>query len=320
MVIKAFKTLSSLRKNQIASLEAEAAKADGVPYPLFSDTFLNYTKEVPAFFFATSGNRALGVLSLFLPGDGTAEISALVSPSYRNKGLFSALLCEAAKSLKTLGCETVFIVSDPKIKIGGTVLKHLPVKYSSSEYKMILPDAAYPLQNASPSVQGKSASCPLKSKSPSVKGKSAAGTGKSSAASGNGPVLTPILHKDYLSLTSLFSGLFDIDEKAAKTWLLSLSSSEKVRLFKYEADGTLIGCAGFVENENSCSVFSVGIRKEYRGKGLGKNLMLGLLKKIPAGKAVILQVSDKNPVAFSLYGKLGFAIESTTVYHVLERF
>jgi ribosomal protein S18 acetylase RimI-like enzyme len=304
MVIKAFKTLSALRKTQIASLEAEAARADGAAYPLFSDTFLNYTKEVPAFFFATSGNRALGVLSLFLPGDGTAEISALVSPSYRNRGLFSMLLGEAAKSLKALGCTTVYIVSNPRIKAGAAVLEKLPVRYSSSEYKMILPDAAIPLQSAPPSVS--------ESSGPKTR--------KNIAAPALSPILTRLSSKDFLSLKDLFAELFDIDENAAETWLSSLSASDSVRLFRYEDNGKLIGCAGFVESVTCCSVFSVGIREEYRGKGLGKRLMLALLKKIPAGKAVILQVSDKNPVAFSLYGKLGFAIESTTVYHVLERF
>ena len=289
MIIRAFKRLSELRKSQIKSLESACTAADSFVCPVFCDPSLNFTRSVPAFFFATVGNRAVGVLSLFLPGDGSAEISALVHPAYRRKGVFTALLTEAGKTIKQLRCAKILIVSYPGCPACDEVLKNLRAKYHSSEFKMYLPKAA-------------GVNCP-----------------KTSALCGSGtPLLRPITHADFPVVSPLLADFFDTDEESAGIWVETILAQHKEAFFKYMLGETCIGTAGFIDEGGCCSIFGIGIAREYRGKGYGKQLMCDLLALMPGESSVVLQVSDKNAAALSLYQKLGFSITATTRYHKLK--
>ncbi|MBO7402491.1 MAG: GNAT family N-acetyltransferase [Lachnospiraceae bacterium] len=296
MVIRQFKRLSALRKEQIASLERECLEADGAVCPVFAEPFLNYTTKVPAFFFATSGNRAIGVLSLFLPGDGTAEVSAVVAPTERKKGVFKALLKTAGQSIKQLDIATVYLVSCPGVPDCDACLSAVNALYSSSEFKMFLPkaDAALALLE-----KGSKKAPPKKQKD------------------GEKPVLLPVSGKDIPSLSPLLGDFFNTDPESAGTWLNTILGSEKTHFFKLILGKTLIGCGGYVDSGKSASVFGIGIEKSHRGAGFGRFLMRSILVAIPSGHSVVLQVSDKNAVAFSLYKSLGFEVTATTRYHIL---
>ncbi len=287
MVIRQFKRLSALRKEQIGALETECKEADGTVCPVFAEPFLNYTKKVPAFFFATSGNRAIGVLSMFLPGDGTAEISALVTPSKRRQGVFTALLKAARTTIKALKIKKVLIVSCPGVKDCDKCLKKLSAIHSNSEYKMFLKAAGA--------------------------AKEAGKVKKTAEAS-----LLPATVKDVEALSTLLGDFFDTDPESAGAWLSTVMESEKTFFYKLVKDNRIIGCGGFVESFKSASVFGIGIKKEFRRQGLGRFLMTELLRQIPSGYSVVLQVSDKNAAAMSLYQKLGFAVTATTRYHTLK--
>jgi len=282
MIIKEFKRLSALRIQQLKTLEALCLENDGALCPVFCEPGLNFTSDLPAFFFATVGNRTIGALSLFLPGDDTAEISALVAPAHRGKGIFKALLQHAKETLKALEIREVFIVSVPGIEACDAVLKELKAEYLSSEYKMYLPA---PSQNSQKSLKNTE--------------------------------LVPAAAKDIPLISDMYSDFFGLDKEGAATWLESVFSMG-ASFYKLNSNGKTVGCGGFVSKGESSSVFGVGVVKEHRGKGLGRFLLESLMQKMPTDRSVVLQVSDKNAEAFGLYQKLGFAIVSTVRYHSLK--
>lgn len=63
-------------------------------------------------------------------------------------------------------------------------------------------------------------------------------------------------------------------------------------------------------------LYNVEIRKELRGKGLGKQLLSALFSQLPKGARIRLQVSSQNKPALSLYKKAGFGITETLSYYI----
>ena len=78
--------------------------------------------------------------------------------------------------------------------------------------------------------------------------------------------------------------------------------------------GELVGMAGFfrerhLKTQHKGRIWSVYVRANCRGKGLGWGLLVALLervKKLPGLEQVSLSVSSSQPVAKKLYQSLGF--------------
>lgn len=103
------------------------------------------------------------------------------------------------------------------------------------------------------------------------------------------------------------------------------SESKKIKRFK-EAEGKIYLVAeikneitGFISFDNwdtrrtsHTGLFSVFIKKKWRGKGIGKILVNGILKwgiTNPVNKKISLAVFSTNKNAIALYKKLGFKPE-----------
>lgn len=72
---------------------------------------------------------------------------------------------------------------------------------------------------------------------------------------------------------------------------------------------TLLGYAGFWQVMEVAEVNNVAVAEEYRGQGIGKMLMLGLLdlSALLGCERVNLEVRAGNAAAIALYDGLGFA-------------
>lgn len=296
MIIKAFKRLSPLRVTQLKELESVCKAADNTLCDVFCEPSLNCTHEFPAFFYALTGGKLIGCLTIFIPGDGSAEISALVHPDSREKGVFGKLFTEARKTIQALGCTKVLFVCVPGIPATTGVLSKLGAKHSSTEYKMSL-----------------NRSAAKSSESKGKKSDSASGD-RSSKKSAAKPVLQLAKREDLPDIAKMDALFFDSDYFSSLDWLDALFPLENTNIYKLVLGKKIIGTGAFVLEGEGVSVFGIGLLPEYRGKGYGRLLMEQLLSKAPAGKPVVLQVSDMNAVAFSLYKKLGFTVTAEQQY------
>lgn len=74
-------------------------------------------------------------------------------------------------------------------------------------------------------------------------------------------------------------------------------------------------CFMTVLNQGNGYIPDFALKKDYKGKGLGKNLFIRSLKwyleKEPKSKAIDLDVTKKNTIALNIYKKTGFTIQRT---------
>ncbi|MCD6503535.1 MAG: ribosomal-protein-alanine N-acetyltransferase [Thermoplasmata archaeon] len=77
-----------------------------------------------------------------------------------------------------------------------------------------------------------------------------------------------------------------------------------------EEDGKLVGFViGSLSTEESGRILVLFVKKDYRGRGVGKALMKEILRRFLVKycvKEVTLEVHEKNETAIKLYEKLGF--------------
>jgi len=79
-----------------------------------------------------------------------------------------------------------------------------------------------------------------------------------------------------------------------------------------KVDGRLVGYGGFWHVLNEAHISNIAIHPEYRGQGLGKALLLHLLREaLDRGVTkATLEVRRSNAIAQNMYAHLGFKIVS----------
>lgn len=113
----------------------------------------------------------------------------------------------------------------------------------------------------------------------------------------------------------LFQGeqiTWEMEEKWLEGELKKIADRKAIQLFVF-ADNKLIGVSGISMKEKAekhIGVFGITLAKNYRNKGIGTALMKNVLKEAKKNlidlKIIILGVFENNPIARSLYEKMGF--------------
>lgn len=102
-------------------------------------------------------------------------------------------------------------------------------------------------------------------------------------------------------------------------WRKDLLGKTEKKPYFVEAEGELVGMAGakYARHKNFSHIAKVGavyIKKEFRGRGFGKALLVELVKDILANKSIKkikLTVNKSQRAAVSLYKSIGFKIVGT---------
>lgn len=83
--------------------------------------------------------------------------------------------------------------------------------------------------------------------------------------------------------------------------------------FVYEKDGKVIGFYIISCISDLVEIFTIAIDKDYRGQGIGSELLEHLIQvaKDNGAKEIWLEASTRNEAAVNLYQKYGFNIQST---------
>lgn len=124
-----------LDEDTFAGLEAlvrECDLADGTRGEVGRDKSLNYHRDMASWFVAREGapgaapgavsGAILGFASVFAPESETAELSALVRPSARRRGIFTGLFAAARGELAAFGYRDLLLVRDAASAAGGALI------------------------------------------------------------------------------------------------------------------------------------------------------------------------------------------------------
>lgn len=97
---------------------------------------------------------------------------------------------------------------------------------------------------------------------------------------------------------------------SAKSFEEILDRPNAIYLVAGEGDRVIGYCGAYLILDEG-DINQVAVAPDYRGKGVGRQLLAGLLKRLEqaGAKAVTLEVRKSNAPAIALYEALGFAVE-----------
>jgi ribosomal protein S18 acetylase RimI-like enzyme len=252
----------------------------------FLSNELNCNKEIPCFFLAYENQTLISFLTCFIPSPVEAEVNGFTHPHYRHRGLFSSLLALSSKTLKPFGYDRFILQVEPKSKEGmDYVTNHCP-DIERTEYRLSM------------TTQGWEHTVKTEPK---------------------GITLERVTTENLPIYARISATVFNESLEQSTAYITTIVHNEEREASICYYEGTPIGVFNVhYEEKDFAILYGIGIIPQYRGKGLGKNLVsLALASVFEKVKTVYLDVDSENPKAYALYLSLGFSISFQVNYHTL---
>lgn len=210
-------------------------------------------------------------------GGEAAELTGMVHPSFRRKGIFTKLYNLAKEECKRRNFKNILLVCDNKASSGQEFIKSTEAVYSFSEYEMSL-EENYVSEDSKNIVLRK--------------------------ASNNDA-------EELARQNNIYFG------DVGRTLIMPEEEEKRNRItYMVELNSKVIGKIRIDFSTDEGFISGFGILPEYRGKGYGREAIkaaLYILNKNDIHKAA-LEVAAQNKNALSLYKSCGFAEMSVTDY------
>jgi ribosomal protein S18 acetylase RimI-like enzyme len=247
------------------------------------DNSLNFDPDMKSLFLFYEDNKLISILSIFMPTEKEAEISAYTLPGYRRKGYFKKLLNAAIEELKKYEQVELLFVCEPQSKDGKEAIKKLDAELYFTEYFLRFKGSSSNLE---------------KEQFSRIK-----------------------LHEAHLNdleaIVALSQQIFNYNYEDAKSIITKSLKADNRTQYIAILNENLIGIGAVSFDSYEASIFGLGISPKHQGKGFGKeilNLILKDLKKKDI-QNVSIEVDSTNKNAFNLYVKCGFEIETSYNYY-----
>lgn len=226
----------------------------------------------------------IGFLPLFSFNSAEAEISGMVHPGYRRRGVFTALYAEARAECQRRGFAKVLLIVESISSAGLAFAQSVGASYDHSEYAMVL-DEPRLLTHLEEHLR-----------------------------------FRPAAPEDLPRVAQITARVFDTPESEALAYSADRLQHTDYGLYVGEIDGEVIGKIDVSFDEHSGFLYGFGVSPEYQGRGYGRQILACTIQEIRArGKTEIaLEVSVTNKHALSLYQSCGFKETGSYEYaHVL---
>ncbi|MDQ7092204.1 GNAT family N-acetyltransferase [Desulfosporosinus sp. PR] len=231
-------------------------------------------------FFYYSGETLVGYLGIFSSGGETGELTGMVHPLYRRKGIFIRLYDLAKEECKRRKMQKVLLVCDRRSSSGLAFIEATGAAYSFSEYEMKLDNKKYVSQKEKNIVLRKAVNSDA----------------------------NEIARQNFICFGDK-SGTEIMPEDDAKSNRIT---------YMIETESGVIGKIRVELNADEGFIGGFGILPAYRNKGYGKQALksaVDLLLNENNAHHVALEVAAHNKNALNLYKSSGFVEESVTDYY-----
>lgn len=278
MTITKTNALTDGQKQEIQALENAAYKKYKLQNHAYLTNEINFDRKIPCFFLGHVGERLVAFLTTFLPTRQEGEIVAFTHPDFQRKGCFSQLLAEASRILILHRIRDVVFAVEPASKNGLAVLKTFGnVGCGRSEYRMSVSS----LKNAPPY--------------------------------GDLQFFEVDISNQELFRTAL--AVVYPDNNDRDNFFDAVLHSDLRRGYIAYKDRP-IGVFNIGMEQGDAFIYGVGVAKEFRGVGYGKELMgYAMHEGLRLAKKLVLDVDSDNPVAIHIYKKCGFKIDFQVNYY-----
>ncbi len=270
--------------DEIQELESVCRTFDNTISSISFAQELNFNEDMDSFFFAYEDDKLVGMISVFAPVKGKAELSAFVLPQKREQGVFKSLLKKAAAVLEKYEVHEVYFVHDEANKAGAAVLEKLETTLSHSEYLLVYD------KNFNSTVQ-----------SPQVS-------------------IKETYAKDIKESVRLAIEIFGGEEKQWTALYAKSYTSPKARCFTADYGGETFGICSVNNTDKGLFLFSLGILPAFRSKGLGRSMLFAMTGMLSSESLadILLEVDSENIAAYNLYTTSGFKKKVRFDYHELS--
>jgi len=239
-------------------------------------------------------NKVLvGYLGLCNFGGDTVEVSGMVHPNFRKKGIFKKLYLLAREEWQKMCPSEVLALCDHTSVSGLAFINSLGAEYASSEYKMCLNNV---LTLDSPPSHG-------------IKLRLATSED-----------VAEMYRQDSINFGLVEKKIDDkeVQEEIEKT-AIQVDDANTIN-YLAELTGKIIGKIRITITNNEGFIYGFGVLPDYRGKGYGREILcyaLDILKKKQVDN-IFLEVATENKNALRLYESCGFEEISVMDYYVVS--
>jgi ribosomal protein S18 acetylase RimI-like enzyme len=225
----------------------------------------------------------IGFLPLFSFNSAEAEISGMVHPEYRRRGVFAALYDEARAECQHRGCSRILVIVESTSPAGQAFVQSLEARYDHSEYAMMLKEPRV-LTRLEERLH-----------------------------------VRPATPEDLLRVTHITARVFDIPENEVHAYSAERLEQADYGLYVGELDGNVVGKIDVSFRAHGGLLYGFGVLPEYQRRGYGRQILACTIQEMLArGKTEItLEVSVTNKKALSLYQSCGFEETSSYDYSLL---
>ena len=225
----------------------------------------------------------VGFLAFFSFNPSEGEVSGMVHPEHRRKGIFTQLFTAASAECQRRNIPTLLLIVEHDSLAGQGFAASLEPGYQHSEYKMELTEVK-PLPPLNLNLHFRE------------------------AKADEAPILTHI--------TAIS---FDMPESDVTWYTADGTQNTRNKVYIAILDGAYIGKIDVSFNEHEAYILGFGVLPLYRGHGYGRQILAQTVREIHATgqNSITLEVATENKNALSLYQSCGFTEVSSYDYYSL---
>lgn len=267
----------------IRALEALVNRNDGLSLKLNWDLMQTRAPEVTSDFCANEEGNLIGYVAL--DGDGSeAEMTGMVHPTYRRRGIARALVAAALAECRRRGTERLLLVCERASPPGRAFATAIGSRFSFAEYHLEL-DATAEQRAFTSDVQLRQAE-----------------------------------HTDIPRLAEFQVRVAEAKEEpeAAEAQMTRRFNDPGSRYYFALVQGEPVGQLGVLFEEDQVYIRGVGVLPEYRRRGYGRQMLAATVGALQAEghTRFSLDVATENDRALDLYRSCGF--QETNVYEYYD--
>ena len=279
-------TPSSLTPTEIAHIEhliATCNSYENLRMRLTLDVLGNHPANITHNFLYFVDNTLVGYLTVYPWGTQKKELTGMVHPNYRRRGIFHSLLSAARNEWSNKGIQKFLLISEHTSHSGLAFLNAIGSHHDFSEHEMVL-GIFQKRQFFNERIHTRKAYI-----------------------------------NDFDALTSIIATDLDNEERA-KSFVTRLFQEDKRPFYIGILGEEPIGCLNLDETEKEIGIYGFVVRPEYRGRGYGRQILQDVICAIRAKspKGIMLDVETDNTNALGLYLSCGFEIRTTYDYYSLN--
>jgi ribosomal protein S18 acetylase RimI-like enzyme len=241
------------------------------------------TDQLNDFLYYADG-QLVGFLCLFNFNSEESEVSGMVHPDYRQRGICKMLYEAVLQESQKRGTPSLLFIVEQASLAGQACVRQLPTTYDHSEYKMVRQESS-PL----PATSSDNEHLQIRAARPA----------------------------DLPSMSRITAQAFNIPGDDVDWYTEQSLEQNDRRHYVGEIDGTVIGKIDTILFQDTGVIIGFAVRPEDQGKGYGHQILAYTIQEIlTSGRQHIwLEVATENKQALKLYQSYGFTETGSYDYY-----